>query len=68
VVLKAVLPGVLHKSDVGVVATGLGSMDATRNAANVMTSTIAEDMITEALRGYGIKFPQTILCPTAEQP
>ncbi|MEH2702226.1 MULTISPECIES: acetate--CoA ligase family protein [Rhizobium] len=52
VVLKAVLPGVLHKSDVGGVATGLGSMGATRNAANVMTSSIAEKLGADSQQGF----------------
>jgi acetyl coenzyme A synthetase (ADP forming)-like protein len=41
VVLKAIAPGLLHKSDVGGVATGLGDEAAVRSAAEAMVSRLS---------------------------
>lgn len=41
IVLKAVAPGLIHKSDVGGVAMGLDSADAVRRAAELMSTKVA---------------------------
>ncbi|HYG46122.1 MAG TPA: acetate--CoA ligase family protein, partial [Bordetella sp.] len=52
VVLKAVLPGVAHKSDVGGVRTGLGDAAAVQRAANEMADSVAKALGAQALAGF----------------
>jgi acetyltransferase len=52
VVLKAVLPGVLHKSDVGGVKTGLGDADAVRAAARSVEQSVSAKLGSGKLAGY----------------
>jgi acetyltransferase len=52
VVLKAVLPGVAHKSDAGGVRTGLGDAGAVRQAAADMTRSVARVLGDSALAGF----------------
>ncbi|CAE6854521.1 Trans-feruloyl-CoA synthase FCS1 [Paraburkholderia nemoris] len=52
VVLKAVLPGVLHKSDLGGVATGLGSIAETQRAAEEMSERITSQIGAHRQRGF----------------
>ncbi|MDM9558751.1 acetate--CoA ligase family protein [Bordetella petrii] len=51
VVLKAVLPGVAHKSDVGGVRTGLGDATAVRRAADDISRNVAQALGSRALAG-----------------
>lgn len=52
IVLKAVLPGVAHKSDVGGVRTGLGDADSLRRAAEQMTCDVERALGNGALAGF----------------
>jgi acyl-CoA synthetase (NDP forming) len=52
VVLKAVLPGVAHKSDAGGVRTGLGDAGAVRQAAAEMVRSVARALGDNALAGF----------------
>lgn len=52
VVLKAVLPGVAHKSDVGGVRTGLGDAGAVRQAADGMAASVSRALGPRALAGF----------------
>lgn len=52
VVLKAVLPGVAHKSDVGGVRTGLGDSGALLRAAEQMAVDVERALGASALAGY----------------
>lgn len=52
VVLKAVLPGVLHKSDVGAVKTGLGDAAAVAAAAREIERSVSSKLGPGKLSGY----------------
>lgn len=52
VVLKGIMPGVLHKSDVGGVAVGLGDREAVAVAAQKMEKQISSKLGAKALTGY----------------
>lgn len=52
VVIKAVLPGVGHKSEVGGVRTGVTSSRAVREAANAITQSVEKALGTKALGGF----------------
>lgn len=52
VVLKAVLPGVLHKSDIGAVKTGLADADAVRRAAEEIQRNVSSKLGADRLAGY----------------
>ncbi|SAL82074.1 N-acetyltransferase GCN5 [Caballeronia terrestris] len=52
IVLKAILPGVLHKSDLGGVVTGITTCDATKQAAEAMALQIASAIGAARHTGY----------------
>jgi acyl-CoA synthetase (NDP forming) len=52
VVVKAILPGVAHKSDVGGVRTGLGDNGAVRQAVAGITGSVAQALGEGALAGF----------------
>ncbi|MEO3999412.1 acetate--CoA ligase family protein [Mesorhizobium sp. CAU 1732] len=52
VVLKAVLPGVLHKTDVGAVKTGLGDAAAVASAARDIEQSVSSKLGSGRLSGY----------------
>jgi acetate---CoA ligase (ADP-forming) len=52
VVLKGIIPGVLHKSDVGGVAVSLGDRESVAMAAQKMEKQVASKLGASALTGY----------------
>ncbi|WP_269502096.1 acetate--CoA ligase family protein [Burkholderia sp. IMCC1007] len=54
VVVKAILPGVAHKSDVGGVRTGVGSADGVREAAHAIAASVAQALGPRALAGFTV--------------
>jgi acetyltransferase len=52
VVLKAMLPGVLHKSDIGGVKTGLADAEAVRKAAQEIERNVSSSLGPDKLAGY----------------
>ncbi len=54
VVVKAILPGVAHKSDVGGVRTGLGDAAAVRDAAQSIAQKVAQACGPDALAGFTV--------------
>ncbi|WP_244458958.1 acetate--CoA ligase family protein [Roseomonas fluvialis] len=52
VVIKAVLPGVLHKSDVGGVVLGIGDASSVRAAVKAIETSVEAKLGSQALTGY----------------
>ncbi|WP_439668870.1 Protein SucC2 [Cupriavidus necator] len=54
VVVKAILPGVAHKSDIGGVRTGLGDAGAVRDAARAISHSVSQALGAAALDGFTV--------------
>jgi acetyl-CoA synthetase (ADP-forming) len=55
VVLKAVSPDIVHKSDVGGVKVGLTGAEAVREAAHEMAARIGREMPEASIQGYSVQ-------------